>query len=140
MRFPTAEKTKAKKRVMSIVTPALLQLGFTKVRTTEFSFLIEPDCTGLLLVHLPLMSEYYCVQTALVRGKEALVEGPDSSPYGCPNSPNGKRYNFRLFHPSPETFDRCAANIMTWVEDVAIPWFGSNPKISVVGRGWPYQI
>jgi len=140
MQFPAAEKNKAKKRVMGIVTPALVQLGFKKVSTTEFALALGPDCIGLLLVHLPRYSEYYCVQTALARGVEALVVGPDSDPYGCPGSPNGKRYNFRLFHPSPETFDRCAANIMVWVEDVAIRWFRSNPRVSVAGAmSWPNQ-
>jgi hypothetical protein len=141
MRFPTsAEKTAARRRVMGIVSPALLELGFTKVTTTEFSLPLGPDRTGMLLVHLPLHSEYYSAQTALARRLDVWLDGPHSFPYGCPNSPNGERYNFRLFFPAPDTFDRCAASIMAWVEDVAIPWFRSEPRVSVAGTlPWPNQ-
>jgi len=138
MRFPATERTKAKRHVMRIVEPALLELGFTKVSTTEFAAGLGKDEIGWLLVSLPLHSEYYRVQVAVSHGSASIASGPHSDPYGCPDSPNGKRYNFRLFHPSPETFDRCAQSIIRWVEEVAIPWFKTEPRVSGL-LPWPNQ-
>jgi hypothetical protein len=52
----------------------------------------------------------------------AALNGPDSQPYACKDSPTGRRFNFN-FHDAPETLDRCAAEIVSFVRDVAEPWF-----------------
>jgi hypothetical protein len=48
--------------------------------------------------------------------------GPDSHPYVCKNSPSGRRFDFR-FHDAPDTVERCAAEIVSFIRDVAEPWF-----------------
>lgn len=80
--------------------------------------------------------EDYRVHAAVAIGS-TIISGPVSDPYGCPNSPNGKKYNFRLFRFSDETYDRCAHNISAWVEEVAIPWFKSNPQAEWSALPWP---
>ena len=102
MKFTTAEKNRAKRHVMRIVEPYLLQFGFAKANAQEFAVTIDCDNIGLLCIYLPPQMEYYRVHAAVGYGP-TIISGPVSDPYGCSNSPNGKKYNFRLFGFSEET-------------------------------------
>ena len=64
--------------------------------------------------------------------------GFHSDPYGRPNSPNGKKYNFR-YHQKDETFDRCITNIVEYTKEVSLPWFQKwdNPKALIQSSDSP---
>jgi hypothetical protein len=129
---------------MRAVEPYLVTAGFVKLKNNEFSIRIGNNQKGSLLVYLPLRSEYYRLQTAFTNESGKLIVGPHSDPYGCPNSPNNKRYNFRLFRFHEDTYQRCAENIIEWIEDVALPWLQSKPEMDWCEGGhiplpWPNQ-
>jgi hypothetical protein len=52
----------------------------------------------------------------------AALNGPDSHPYTCPESPNGSRYELD-FAPPPRSPERCAAEVARWCAEVGKPWF-----------------
>ena len=125
MPISSADKTKAKRHVMKIVEPFLINNGFTKSSTTEYLIPLR-DMEGRLLFQVPTFAPFYRLSLSIEHPSQSPILGPNSDSYAAPNSPNGIRYNFR-FHLSPDTYERCASNITQWITDVAIPWF-HNPR------------
>ncbi len=54
--------------------------------------------------------------------KMFYLNGLESSPYQCKDSPNGKKYNFR-FHKTDETIERCVENLFQFCVEVGEKWF-----------------
>ena len=124
----TDEKTKGKRAILKIVTPSLVDAGFKKEGTYEFTFATEAG-VGRLILNIPRFDSEVRMFTSFER-KEGRLQGPLTLPFCCPNPPGGRRYNFRFTHVE-DTYPRCAKEVIDWVSSVLIPWFQSAPKV-----GW----
>jgi hypothetical protein len=128
------DKTKAKQRVMAMMTPWLFSFGFKRIaggRTGgQFDYVAEDGAKLVLSIGVPTFDtvfRFWCHwETA---SGERIAEGPFSLPYECPNTPGRKRYSFR-FNRDFESHDRCAANMRDWVRDELLTWFASRPTAS----------
>jgi hypothetical protein len=129
MPIPTTDKTKGKRQIMRQVEPAILELCFTKNTGSEFTKISEDGRIWRILFSVPTFAPLYRIYPSINREGEKPILGPNTDPFQAPNTPNGIRYNFR-FHLSPDTYDRCADNLIRWMQQVALPWFHSSPEAS----------
>ena len=136
MPISTADKTKGKQHVMSIVEPFILTLGFVKRPRGEFIHTTADGSEWCLRFSVPTFAPVYRIYPSIRYHVEKLIMGPITDPFQAPNTPNGIRYNFR-FHLLPDTYDRCADNLIRWIQDVAMPWFNSSPTTSWINPNIP---
>jgi hypothetical protein len=122
------EKTKGKRAIVKIVAPSLVEAGFRKEGTYDFSFATEAG-VGRLILNFPRYDSEVRMLTSF-EGKEGRLQGPLTLPFCCPNPPGGRRYYFRFTHVE-DTYPRCAKEVTDWVSMVLVPWFKSAPK-----TGW----
>jgi hypothetical protein len=104
-------------------------LGFTKYSPSEFTLTASDGSEWRLLFSVPTFDSFYRVYPTITHPGSKPILGPQTEPYEAPNTPNGIRYHFS-FHLAAETHDRCADNLVRWIQDVAIPWFRSSPATS----------
>jgi len=122
---PPKDKTNGKRRIMRLIEPSIHQMGFLKHR--QFGYVRpQPDKSEWrLLLSVPTHDCVYRICPSIMHADGSTILGPSSNAYEAPNSPNNTRYNFR-FHVDADTHDRCAKNILQWLNEVAFPWFRSQ--------------
>lgn len=112
-------------KVMRRVAGLLVSLGFQRVKST---FFIRRQVWVIEFIHLHKYSftPGYRVHLGIRVLNDVFpapaLNGPDSHPYLCPNSPNGSKYILG-FGPDQASIERCSAEIYRWCSDVGMPWF-----------------
>jgi hypothetical protein len=123
-----AFERKNKDKVLRRVAQLLADRGFRRTRSTFYTRLRGPVVE---FVHLhkftfaPDFRVHLGTRAADDPSDAWALNGPDSQPYVCKDSPSGRRFDFR-FHEAPETVERCAGEIADFVREVAEPWFRGN--------------
>jgi hypothetical protein len=114
-----------KEKILRRLGSLLKELG---LRRTKPTFFTRPRGLVVEFVHLhkytfaPEFRIHLGIRVTNDTFEAAALNGPDSQPYACKDSPSGRRFNFS-FHDAPETVERCAAEIAFFIRDVAEPWF-----------------
>lgn len=133
MPVTTAEKTKAKRAIMRLAKPQLLALGFQPSGRCDtgglFTLIAENgdqlnfgvDVSSSSLHFRPMTHWKATADTTWIQGPHCHAGGGIE--------PNGVRYSF-AFRRDDEGHERCAANIVNWVRDVALPWFVRRSRIN----------
>jgi hypothetical protein len=118
---------KNKDKILRRLGNRLQDLGFRRTKPTFFT---RPRGLVVEFVHLhkytfaPEFRVHLGLRVANDSFEAAALNGPDSQPYVCKDSPSGRRFNF-CFHDAPDTVESCAAEIDAYVRAVAEPWFRS---------------
>ena len=114
-----------KNKILRQLGSLLQELGFRRTKPTFFT---RPCGLVVEFVHLhkytfaPDFRIHLGIRVANDTFEAVALNGPDSHAYVCKDSRNGRRFNFS-FHDAADTVDRCAAEIVSFVRDVAEPWF-----------------
>ncbi len=114
-----------KNKILRMVAKELKNNGFTRTKTTYF-VRHRDSIAEFLHFHkysfAPAFRIHTCIRVLNDPRDWIALQGFHSQPFECPDSPNGKKYNFR-FHKSDESIDRCVQNVVEFVEEVSEPWF-----------------
>jgi len=120
-KIEASNRDKVYRRVAKLLKP----LGYVRTKTTFFT---QASDHFVRFVHLhkftfaPAFRVHLGIRVLNDEFVAPALNGPDSDPYACPNSPNGKKYHFD-FHKSDDSVEKCAQNIAQWCAEVRMPWF-----------------
>jgi hypothetical protein len=112
-------------KVLRLVGSLLAPLGFRHVKST---FFIRRQEWVIEFIHLHKYRYGPCYRVHL--GIRVLndvfpapaLNGPNSHPYTCTESPNGSQYKLD-FGPDQASVERCSGEIHRWCSEVGVPWF-----------------
>jgi hypothetical protein len=112
-------------KILRRVTGLLAPLGFRRAKSTFFirrrEWVIE-----FIHVHkysfMPGYRVHLGIRVQIDVFPAPALNGPDSHPYTCNESPNGTRYTLD-FGPDQASIEHCAAEIHRWISEVGVPWF-----------------
>lgn len=112
-------------KILRRISKRLKEFGFERYKSTFF-VRRKDKFTQFIHLHKFTFAAEYRVHLG-IRVLNDMNEfwhlnGINSSPYQCKNSPSGKKYNFR-YHKTDETIERCVENIFQFCVEVGEKWF-----------------
>ena len=112
------EKARAS-AVLRGLAPEMKRLGFQRDGSRAYQILLDGHACVIWLQKFSHMPAFRVAMTFRPRGsntQQHLTEFSDSW------ERRDRKYNFRL-HSSEETVSRCIADVVAFVEEIALPWF-----------------
>jgi hypothetical protein len=128
-------------KVLRRVARLLARLGFERAKTTffvrrqqwviEFAHMHKYSFAPGYRVHLGIrvLNDVF---------PAVALNGPESHPYTCAESPNGSHYALDI-GPDDASIDKCSSEIVRWCSDVCLPWFDQfhDPHALLMDRASP---
>jgi hypothetical protein len=114
-----------KDKILRRVAKELKEFDFSRAKTTFFVREIGPIIEFLHFhkySYAPDFRIHTCIRVLNDQRDWIALQGFDSHPYQCLDSPNGKKYIFN-FYKTNESIDRSVEYIVEFVSEVSNPWF-----------------